>query len=114
MAMKSFNLAPGRRIGRHYRVGNLLGAGTEGEVYRITEEVTGIHRAAKLFFPTKRAKKISVQFARKLESMRRCEVVLHYYHTEKMKIRGEEVIAVISELCEGRPLQKWMDESRGA
>ena len=46
-----FDLHPGRIIGEKYRVLSKLGAGWEGEVYKVGEIHTGIERAAKLFFP---------------------------------------------------------------
>ena len=44
-----FNLPPGVTIARKYEVLSKLGAGWEGEVYKIREIRTGIERAAKLF-----------------------------------------------------------------
>ena len=49
--LDSFDLQPGRVIGGKYVVDGMLGAGWEGEVYRVVETRTKIHRAAKLFFP---------------------------------------------------------------
>ncbi len=43
----SFDLTPGRKIAGKYEVLSLLGAGWEGEVYKIREIHTGIERAAK-------------------------------------------------------------------
>ena len=47
----TFNLTPGRRIGKRYTVEGLLGWGSEGEVYRVQDRDTGIVRAAKIYFP---------------------------------------------------------------
>jgi hypothetical protein len=47
----AFDLEPGQKLGTSYRVEEFLGAGWEGEVYRVVEVPTGISRAAKLFYP---------------------------------------------------------------
>lgn len=111
---EAFSLSPGRRIGRRYRVEHLLGAGSEGEVYRIREDQTGIRRAAKLFYSHRDPDRLlSVRHARKLERLRDCAIVLQYHHTEEVVVRGYKTVAVISELCEGEPLQQWVDRARG-
>jgi tRNA A-37 threonylcarbamoyl transferase component Bud32 len=111
---ESFSLSPGRRIGRRYRVEHQLGAGSEGEVYRIQEDQTGIRRAAKLFYEHRDPdRRMSVRHARKLERLRDCRIVLQYHHTEEVTVRGYKTVALISELCEGEPLQHWIDRSRG-
>lgn len=111
---ESISLTPGRRIGRRYRVEHLLGAGSEGEVYRIQEDQTGIRRAAKIFYPHRDPdRRLPVRHARKLERLRDCSIVLQYLHTEEVTVRGYKTVALISELCEGEPLQQWVDRARG-
>jgi len=111
---ESFSLSPGRRIGRRYRVEHLLGAGSEGEVYRVREDQTGIRRAAKIFYQHRDPDRLSsVRHARKLERLRDCPIVLHYHHTEEVTIRGYKTVALISELCEGIRLQEWVDRAKG-
>lgn len=111
---ESFSLSPGRRIGRRYRVEYLLGAGSEGEVYRVQEDQTGIRRAAKLFYSHRDPdRRLSVRHARKLERLRDCPIVLQYHHMEEVAVRGQKTVALISELCEGEPLQRWVDRARG-
>lgn len=114
IAMKTFGLRPGRRIGRSYEVEWLIGGGSEGEVYQVCDRATGIQRAAKLFFPHRDPRsRISVRHAQKLDRLRHCPIVLHYHHSEMVKIGSHQTIAVISELCEGEPLQRWIDRHRG-
>jgi hypothetical protein len=113
-SVDTFALRPGRRIGRRYRVERLLGAGTEGEVYRICEDKTGVRRAAKIFFPQRDPdRRLSVSHARKLHRLRDCPIVLQYFHSEEVTIRGYKTTAVISELCEGEPLERWIEGARG-
>ncbi len=110
----SFDLAPGRRIGRRYQVEYLLGHGSEGEVYQIREDRTGIRRAAKLYFPHRDPNhRIMVRHAQKLHALRHCPIVLQYFHSELVKVRGLEVVALISELCEGEQLERWIARHRG-
>ncbi len=48
---------PGRKVGPRYIIESLLGVGSEGEVYQISELETGILRAAKFYFPHRDPKK---------------------------------------------------------
>jgi RIO-like serine/threonine protein kinase len=110
----SFNLHPGRQIGRRYVVEAVLGVGSEGEVYRVRDRGTGITRAAKIFFPHRDPdQRLSVRHAQKLNRLRRCPIVLQYHHTEEVTIRGVRTTAVISELCDGEPLAVWINAQRG-
>ncbi len=109
-----FNLKPGRRIGAHYEVESRLGEGVEGEVYRVRDRVTGILRAAKLYRPEHDPKRRrSIQHAQKLESLRDCPIVLQYFHSETLTVRGQSVHVLISELCPGEPLKRWIERHRG-
>ena len=109
-----FNLMPGRRIGTSYEVESHLGGGVEGEVYRVRDRNTGILRAAKLYDPKHDPRRLrSTQHAQKLEALRMCPIVLQYFHSETVLVRGETVHALISELCPGEPLQRWIDRHRG-
>ncbi len=109
-----FDLKPGRRIGTRYVVESLLGRGSEGEVYQIRDPATGIRRAAKLYFPHRDPKQQQiVRHARKLHALRHCPIVLQYHHSEILKVRRREVVALISELCEGEPLEQWIGRHRG-
>lgn len=105
----TFGLRAGRRIGNRHQVVRRLGSGTEGEVYQILEDDTGIHRAAKLYFPHRDPKQRSIIWhARKLNALRHCPVVLQYHHTETVEVAGRAVRCLISELCEGEQLERWI------
>lgn len=111
--IESFGLRAGRRIGRRYEVLGLLGRGTEGEVYRIQELDTGIQRAAKLYFPHKDPlQKSIIWYARKLNALRHCPIVLQYHHTEQITVNRQAIRCLISELAEGDQLEKWLQRHR--
>ena len=112
--LTSFGLAPGRKIGRRYVVESVLGAGSEGEVYQIRELNTDILRAAKLYFAHRDPRgELAVRHARKLNDLRHCPIVLQYHHSEVVRIGGQEVVAMISELCPGQQLEQWVACHRG-
>lgn len=105
----TFNLAKGRVIGGKYVVDRFLGSGWEGEVYAITERRTGAPRAAKIFFPTRNRKDSAVNFyARKLERLRDCDLVIGYHHSETLRLRGESFTALISEYVDGMLLENYV------
>ncbi|MCA9296441.1 MAG: protein kinase [Phycisphaerales bacterium] len=110
----SFNLKPGRMLARNYRVEGLLGAGWQGEVYLFTEAMTGVRRAAKMFFPHRNENDCAVRFyARKLEKLRHCALVIQYVHTEVVRLSGHEVTVLISEYAEGTLLSKFIEQQPG-
>ena len=101
----SFNLRPGRVIGGKYVVDGRLGGGWEGEVYKVLERKTGAQRAAKLFFPHRNVRDRAVMFyARKLERLRKCSIVIQYHHSETLRYRGMPITCLISEYMEGELL----------
>lgn len=97
-----FGFTPGRVLAKGYRVDTLLGSGWEGEVYLVTERLTGAQRAAKLFYPERNEKdKTATFYARKLERLRDCRIVIQYHHAETLRVRGEPITMLISEFVEG-------------
>lgn len=114
MTIDSFDFAPGRQITRKYRVIEKLGAGYEGEVYKIEELSTGITRAAKLFYPERnRQGKASRMLAQKLHKLRNCPILIQYHHQETISVRGTPVSVMISEYIEGEPLTEFLARQRG-
>ena len=112
--IETFDLKPGRRIGRGYCVESRLGSGWEGEVYRIIESRTGAARAAKLFFPHRNAKDHALDFyARKLERLSDCPLLIRYHHLETIRHRGQDVTVLISEYVEGELLSDLILRQRG-
>jgi tRNA A-37 threonylcarbamoyl transferase component Bud32 len=106
---KRFDFPPGRGIAGKYQVEELLGSGYEGEVYRIIEKSTGIRRAAKFYYPHRDPTgKAAIAYARKLDALRHCPILLQYHHQEVATVRRKKVIVVISELVEGQKLSEFL------
>src|SRR5687767_4028585 len=107
--VKRFDFPPGRTVAGKYVIEHPLGSGWEGEVYVITEKSTGIRRAAKFYYPhrdpTGRA---AIAYARKLDALRHCPILLQYHHQEIAYVRRRKVTVVISELVEGMKLSEFL------
>lgn len=111
---RPFLLRPGRLLARKYRVITLLGRGWEGEVYRVVELATGIERAAKLFYPLRDPRgRVSTWYARKLERLRRCPILIPYLTSESMVLRRQSVRMLVSELVEGEVLPLFLQRQPG-
>lgn len=112
--VKRFDFPPGRHVAGKYQIEEILGSGWEGEVYRIVERSTGIRRAAKFYYPhrdpTGRA---AIAYARKLDALRHCPILLQYHHQEIAYVHRRKVIVVISELVEGQKLSEFLHRQRG-
>ena len=112
--ISSFDFKPGRVIGGKYVIDGKLGAGWEGEVYRVIEKRTGINRAAKLFYPHRNVRDRAVTFyAKKLERLRSCPIVIQYMHSETLRHRGVPITCLISELVDGELLSSFIKRQPG-
>jgi hypothetical protein len=112
--IEAFNFQPGRVLAGRYVVEEFLGSGWEGEVYGVTELRTGIPRAAKLFYPQRNIRDRAMQFyARKLERLRHCPILIQYHHSEVVRFRGVKVACLISELVEGKLLEDFVARQPG-
>ncbi|MCB0344196.1 MAG: protein kinase [Bdellovibrionales bacterium] len=110
----SFEFQPGRVLARKYEVVTLLGAGWEGEVYRLKEKRTGIERAAKFFFPHRNPKeKLSKIYAKKLHKLRKCDAIIQYHTEETISFRRQELTFLVSEYVEGELLSSFLKRQRG-
>jgi tRNA A-37 threonylcarbamoyl transferase component Bud32 len=107
--VKRFDFAPGRVVAGKYQIERLLGSGWEGEVYAIIERSTGIRRAAKFYYPHRDPMgKAAIAYARKLDALRHCPILLQYHHQETAYVKRRKVVAVISELVEGQKLSEFL------
>lgn len=110
----AIQLQVGRKLGSHYCVEALIGQGSEGAVYRVIDISTGIQRAAKLFSThTDRRNRLTARHAQKLNHLRYCGIVLQYLHSETVRIKGQNQTAIVSELCEGMPLDVFIAQQPG-
>jgi serine/threonine protein kinase len=110
----AFDLAAGRVLAGKYVIDGLIGSGWEGEVYRVTEISTGIPRAAKVFYPQRNVKDGAVRYyARKLNRLRRCPILIQYHHSEPIRHRGLRVTCLISELVDGELLESFVARQPG-
>jgi hypothetical protein len=110
----SFDLRPGRVLAGKYVVERRLGGGWEGEVYAVTEILTGTRKAAKLFKPQHNRANRAVKFyARKLERLRDCAIVIQYHSSETIRFRGTPITCLISDHAAGMPLSDFVARQRG-
>ncbi len=106
---KRFDFPAGRTVAGKYVIERPLGSGWEGEVYVITEKSTGIRRAAKFYYPHRDPMgKAAIAYARKLDALRHCPILMQYHHQEIASVRRKKVTVVISELVEGQKLSEFL------
>jgi RIO-like serine/threonine protein kinase len=104
-----FDFPPGRTVAGKYVIERPLGSGWEGEVYVITEKLTGIRRAAKFYYPHRDPMgRSAIVYARKLDALRHCPILMQYHHQEIASVRRKKVTVVISELVEGEKLSEFL------
>jgi serine/threonine protein kinase len=112
--VRRFDFPPGRSVAGKYVIENLLGSGWEGEVYVIIERTTGIRRAAKFYYPHRDPMgKAAITYARKLDALRHCPILMQYHHQEIAYVRKRKVVVVISELVEGQKLSEFLAAQPG-
>jgi serine/threonine protein kinase len=105
-----FDFEPGRTAGR-YLIVSKLGSGYEGEVYAVEERGTGIQRAAKFYYPQRDPHgTAAIAYARKLDALRHCPILLQYLHQETVSVRRQKVTVVVSELVEGQKLSDFLQQ----
>ena len=109
-----FDLPPGRSVGGKYAIVRPLGSGYEGEVYAVVEKATGIGRAAKFYYPHRDPRGVAaIRYARKLDALRGCSILLQYHHQEVVSVRRQRVIVLVSELVEGEKLSEFLQRQPG-
>src|ERR1700684_4710614 len=111
--VKRFDFPAGRTVAGKYVIERPLGSGWEGEVYAIIERNTGIRRPAKFYYPHRDPTgKAAIAYARKLDALRHCPILLQYHHQEIAYVRKKKVIVVISELVEGGKLSEFLHQQK--
>src|SRR3982751_2855576 len=112
--VKRFDFPPGRTVAGKYQIERPLGSGWEGEVYAIVERATGIRRAAKFYYPHRDPTgKAAITYARKLDALRHCPILMQYHHQEVAYFKRKKVTVVISELVEGQKLSEFLQNQPG-
>lgn len=114
MKINSFNLKEGEVINGKYEVLELLGKGSEGEVYLVKELTSDIPRTAKIFYPGKNKRNaISKKHAKKLHKLKHCSMIIHYHTQEVWYYEGIPVTIIISEYVEGELLSDFVKRQPG-
>jgi RIO-like serine/threonine protein kinase len=112
--IKRFDFPQGRSVAGKYLIERPLGSGWEGEVYAIIERTTGIRRAAKFYYPHRDPMgKAAIAYARKLDALRHCSILMQYHHQEIATVKRRKVTVVISELVEGQKLSEFLEHQPG-
>ncbi len=112
--IQSFHFRTGDLIADKYEILSRLGAGWEGEVYRIRERGTRIERAAKFFFPQRSNPKVmSNWYARKLHKLQDCPILIQYHNREEITYHEIPVLFLVSEYVEGELLSSFIRRQRG-
>ncbi|OVE80369.1 serine/threonine protein kinase [bacterium J17] len=110
----AFDFHPGKVLAKNFVVVEKLGAGWEGEVYKVREKNTGIERAAKIFFPQRNIRnKAAISYARKLHKLHSCPIVIHYHAEETIIVQKTPVTVLISEFVEGELLSEFLKNQPG-
>ena len=109
--VKRFDFPAGRTVAGKYVIERELGSGYEGEVYAIVERNTGIRRAAKFYYPHRDPTgKAAIAYARKLDALRHCPILMQYHHQEMATVQRRKVMVVVSELVEGMKLSEFLKQ----
>lgn len=112
--MTSFGFEKGRILSQKYEILDILGSGYEGEVYKIRERATDIHRAAKFFFPRRNIGNLSLKnYAKKLHRLSECPILIHYNTTEFVQYKGQKLPYLVSDFIDGILLSEFITRFPG-
>jgi serine/threonine protein kinase len=91
-----------------------LGAGWEGEVYRIAEVRTDIERTAKLFYPERNPGNRTLRrYAKRLHKLRSCPILIQYHTEDVFTSRGSAIHYLVSEYVGGLVLEDFLKSRPG-
>ena len=114
MDIQGFGFEPGTILNDKYEVVAMLGDGWEGEVYKLRERATGIHRAGKFFFPRRNPRNRTLRtYAKKLHRLRHCHALIQYYTQERVIWQGRRIDYLVSEYVEGESLSAFVKHQTG-
>ncbi len=114
MDIQGFGFEAGTILNDKYEVVSMLGDGWEGEVYKLRERATGIHRAGKFFFPRRNPRNRTLRsYAKKLHKLRHCHALIQYYTQERMDWQGRRIDYLVSEYVEGEMLSSFVKHQPG-
>ena len=112
--IKEFSFPEGLQLSQKYTVIQKVGAGWEGEVYIVRENLTGIERAAKFFYPKRNKHNKTLKFlAKKLHKLRNCSILIQYLTQDTLEYKGQNIRYLVSEFVEGPTLDDFLQEQRG-
>ncbi len=112
--IEAYDFPVGRVLAGKYEVVAKLGTGWEGEVYRVKELETEIHRAAKFFYPERNVgNKALRKYAQKLHRLQHCPIMIQYVTPEKIRFRGQAISFLVSEYVDGIMLSDLLKTRRG-
>ena len=110
----AFGFQPGRVLAGKYEVLSSLGAGWEGEVFKVREINMGIVRAAKFFYPHRNPKDRNAHFyAKKLHKLRACDILIQYHTHETIRYKGRPITFLVSDFVEGELLCEMLKRQPG-
>ena len=112
--IEEFDFQPGRVLAGKYEVLSRLGAGWEGEVFKVREINMGIVRAAKFFYPHRNPRDRNANFyAKKLHKLRVCDILIQYHTHETIRFKGTPVTFLVSDYVEGEQLFELLKRQPG-
>jgi serine/threonine protein kinase len=112
--IENFDFHPGRILAKKYEVISMLGAGWEGQVFKVREITTGIDRAAKFFYPHRNPRERASNFyAKKLHKLRHCPLLIQYLTQDMIIYKGMPVRFLVSDFVEGDLLTEFLKKQPG-
>jgi tRNA A-37 threonylcarbamoyl transferase component Bud32 len=109
-----YNFAPGQVVARKYEVVSRLRGVRGGELYALSERDTGIARTGQFFYPRDNpGNKVATEAAKTLHRLRHCGILLEYRTQEIVRIDGEPVTLLVSDLMRGETLRSLLARQPG-